>query len=168
MIVSPPWRIAPPVRHGWSHSLLRRAAPAVALVFFATLAATIVSAPDSVPPPALESSAAATSRSLEVSITAVLAAAQRAENAGPDDAPAAALEGAWNVLALVTEREQAQIDVAAGRRPPLMKAPPLAPGRPARDDAFNQAALSYLRAALPVRDLRALERAVELLELGRR
>jgi hypothetical protein len=138
----------------------------VALI--ALLAVLVARAPQSEANPPLESQAAASARSLSISITVVLAAVRLAEAAGPDDARAAAeLDDAWRILALVFEREQAQLDVATGRRPPLMTAPPLAPGRPGHRAAFHRAALSYLRAALPTRDLDGLERALTLIELGR-
>jgi hypothetical protein len=147
---------------------MRGAAPVIALALVAGVAAAIVANPR--PPGAsLEQPDDAAARSLVLSIQAVLEAAAIAEESPPDDAWAQQrLEDAWRTLGLVSDREQAQLDVGAGRRPPLMAAPPLAPGQPGYRAAFNRAALTYLRAAVPARDAGGARRALELIELGQR
>ncbi|HEU5317766.1 MAG TPA: hypothetical protein VFX49_16765 [Chloroflexota bacterium] len=140
----------------------------MAISLVAGIAAAMIANPRPASTP-LEPPEAAASRALTISIEDLLRAAQIVEELGTDDAWAAArLEDAWRALGLVYQHEQAQLDVAAGRRLPLMSAPPLAPGRPGHEAAFNRAAVTYLSAALPERDLEGVRRALDLIELGRR
>jgi hypothetical protein len=86
--------------------------------------------------------------------------------AATDDAMA--LEDAWLTLAVVYDRMEAQASVAEGKRLPLMGAPPPAPARASREEGLVRSAMTYARGAIETRDLRALERARELLEMARR
>jgi hypothetical protein len=162
-----PWA-PPPDRSALASESIQRIAQVAALAVVLVLGVVMLRVPDSERSRPVESPASASARSLAVSIGAVLDAARLAEETGPENARAdARVEDAWRVLSLVYEREQAQLDVAAGRRPPLMKAPPPGPARPGDEVSFTRAALTYLGAAIPERDLDGLQRALTLIELGR-
>jgi hypothetical protein len=78
-----------------------------------------------------------------------------------------AVDDAWLTLAVVYDRLAAQLEAAAGVRPPLMAGRPPAPIRASREDGLVRSALSYVRGGIEARDARALERARDLLRLAR-
>ena len=103
--------------------------------------------------------------SLHAAVVGVLAA----EGAPPNEAaPGAAPEDEWATLAEVLGRWEAQQSVADGTRPPLMNAPPPAPASRTRDRALARSAAVYVRTALETHDVRALQRARDLLEMRSR
>jgi hypothetical protein len=108
---------------------------------------------------------------LRIAISGVMDAATAAASAadttpGADGETAAVLEDAWATLAQVLARFEAQQSVAEGRRPPLMTAPPPLPAAgDARDRALAHSAARYVHAALETHDLRAAQRAIDLLAL---
>ena len=163
----------------WAGELGRRlVAGLLALAFLAAVLVSIVAtdprgASETAGATAATGAVPAEARALRLAVEVVLAAAAHAEAvraaaaAGEAAGAASALEDAWQSLAVVYERLDAQGEVAAGRRPPLMGAPPPAPALASRDEALVRSAMTYVRGAIEARDLTAVARARELLEMAK-
>ena len=111
---------------------------------------------------------------LGMAVEQVIALSTRVEvvrggGGGPALAQAEAqLEAGWGTLAMENERMAARAEVAERGRLPLMGARPPAPYGAGREEALVRSALTYVRGAVEMRDVMALERARALLEMARR
>ena len=162
-LVGPIFRSAGPRATGPSRRFLTRMLPL--LPVFAALAAVAAgslgaSIEHSQSRPVLSGTA------LFVALSGVLDAASVTATAPPaDGAPAPALEDAWAILAQALAPFEAQQSAAEGRPPPMNAPSPLLAVGDARDRALAQAAARYVHAALDMHDLRAAQRAIDLLAL---
>ena len=160
----------------WANELARRLVTGLlGLAFLAAVLASLVTTEPrgaTGPAPAEETLLSHT-EALQVALDEALAEvalADAARDGGAVTEPLAAdrgLEEAWLTLAVVYDRLAAQLEVAAGARPPLMAGRPPAPIRASREDGFVRSALSYVRGGIEARDAKALERGRDLLRLAR-
>ncbi|HET7769140.1 MAG TPA: hypothetical protein VFN74_10245 [Chloroflexota bacterium] len=160
----------------WTHELARRLV--TGLLGLAFLAAVLVSLVTTEPRAGTEPVPAAQTllsqtEALQVALDEALAAValvDAARDGASVTEPLAAdraVDDAWLTLAVVYDRLAAQLEAAAGVRPPLMAGRPPAPIRASREDGLVRSALSYVRGGIEARDARALERARDLLRLAR-
>ena len=151
----------------WAAQAGRQALAALLAFAFLGTALLLVVATETQPSaPELDSPAVPAGSALRIALDGVLTTVSVAGIAeGGETTPAA--DDAWQTLAVVHERIEAQLRVAEGARPPLMGAVPPAPQRAVRDDALLRAALTYVRGALATHDVVAVGRARDLLESAR-
>jgi len=139
---------------------------AMSLMAAALMVVAALGRPANPSAPAQATGVARGAGALRVALSAVLDAAGRAESDG-DVATEGSVDDAWQALSGVYGRLHAQLDVAEGKRAPLLGVPPPAPNRLTRDDALLRSAMNYVRGAVETRDVGALQRARDLLDMRR-